>query len=132
MGKTLDGHLWRLTEQVADRAKARDTAGKIVTLKLKTAKFRQLTRRVTLSEPTQLADIIYDTARPLLEKELPHGPFRLIGVGISDLSSARNADFAGDLLDSEAPKRAAVERATDKIRAKFGNSVIKKGRGLPK
>lgn len=128
----LDGHLWRLAEQVADRAKARDMAGKIVTLKLKTAKFRQLTRRLTLSEPTQLADVIYETARPLLENELPNGPFRLIGVGISGLSDAAQADFAGDLLDSDAPRRAAVERATDKIRAKFGSSAIQKGRGLHK
>jgi len=128
----LDGHLWRLTEQVADRAKARDTAGIVVTLKLKTAKFRQLTRRVTLREPTQLAEVIYETARPLLEKELPNGPFRLIGVGISVLSDADSADFAGDLSNPDAPKRAAAERATDKIRAKFGKSAIQKGRGLRK
>lgn len=107
-------------------------AGKIVTLKLKTAKFRQLTRRLTLGEPTQLADVIYETARPLLENELPNGPFRLIGVGISGLSDAPDADFSGDLLDPDAPKRAAVERATDKIRAKFGSSAIQKGRGLQK
>jgi len=128
----LDGQLWRLTEQVADRAKARDMAGKIVTLKLKTAKFRQLTRRLTLSEPTQLADVIYETARPLLESELPNGPFRLIGVGISGLTDAADADLSGDLLDLNAPKRAAVERATDKIRAKYGRSSILKGRGLQK
>ncbi|MGE4612356.1 MAG: DNA polymerase IV [Paracoccaceae bacterium] len=128
----LDGRLWRLSEQVADRAKARDTAGAIVTLKLKTAKFRQLTRRVTLAEPTQLADVIYETARPLLVNELPNGPFRLIGVGISELSDASAAGIARDLLDPNAPRRAAVERATDKIRAKFGGDAIQKGRGLQK
>ncbi len=127
----LDARLWRLSEKVADRAKARDLAGRVVTLKLKTAKFRALTRRVTLEQPTQLADTIYHTARPLLERELPQGPFRLLGVGISDLVDAAQADFAHDLLDPDAPKRAAVERATDRIRAKFGAQVIKKGRGLP-
>ncbi len=128
----LDGRLWRLSEQVADRAKARDTAGAIVTLKLKTAKFRQLTRRITLAEPTQLADVIYETVRPLLENELPSGPFRLIGVGISELSGASAAGIARDLLDPNAPRRAAVEQATDKIRAKFGGYAIQKGRGLQK
>ncbi|MEE9454446.1 MAG: DNA polymerase IV [Paracoccaceae bacterium] len=130
--EVLDGYIWRLSEQVADRAKACDIAGRVVTLKLRTAKFRALTRRLSLTEPTQLAGVIYDTARPLLEKEIPNGPFRLIGVGISHLSDATDADFAGDLLDPDAPKRAAVERATDKIRAKFGTDIIKKGRGLPK
>ena len=33
----LDGHLWRLAEQVSDRAKARELAGRVVTLKLKRA-----------------------------------------------------------------------------------------------
>ena len=31
----LDGHIWRLSEQVADRAKAKRLAGRTVTLKLK-------------------------------------------------------------------------------------------------
>lgn len=126
----LDPVLWRMTEKVADRAKARDWAGRIVTLKLKTAKFRGLTRRVTLAEPTQLADVIYHTARPMLERELANGPFRLLGVGISDLSRAEGESFATDLLDPDAPKRAAAERATDKIRAKFGGKAIRKGRSL--
>ena len=117
----LDGHLWRLAEQVADRAKARDMAGKIVTLKLKTSKFQQLTRRLTLSEPTQLADVIYETARPLLDNELPNGPFRLIGVGISGITDAVDADFAGVFLDINAAKRDAGERACDKTRAKYGH-----------
>ena len=35
----LDGHLWRMAEKVADRAKAKDIAGRVVTLKLKRADF---------------------------------------------------------------------------------------------
>src|SRR6056297_1343283 len=51
----LDGHLWRLSEKVADRAKARGLAGRVVTLKLKHSDHRILTRRQALREPTQLA-----------------------------------------------------------------------------
>lgn len=130
--EVLDRLLWRMSEKVADRAKARDLAGRVVTLKLKTADFRSLTRRISLSEPTQMAGTIYDTARPMLERELPSGPFRLIGSGISELSEAGEMDYIPDLLDPEAPKRAAVERATDKIRLKFGPKIIGKGRGLRK
>jgi DNA polymerase-4 len=54
----------------------------------------------------------------------------LIGVGISDLTSAQDADREGDLLDPDAGRRANAERATDKIRAKFGSDAIKKGRAL--
>ena len=83
----LDGHLWRLSEKVSDRAKAKGMAGRVVTLKLKRADFRTLTRRVSLPDTTQSADRIYRTARGLFDTALKEGPFRLIGVGISDLAS---------------------------------------------
>ncbi len=126
----LDGHLWRLAEQVSDRAKARELAGSVVTLKLKRTDFRLLTRRQTLDEPTQLADRIYRTARALHDAERTPGPFRLIGVGISDLRAAATADRSADLLDPEAGRRAAAERAADAIRARFGEGAILKGRAL--
>jgi DNA polymerase-4 len=126
----LDGHIWRLSEQVADRAKAKGFAGKTVTLKLKRADFSALSRRITLSDPTQLSDRIYRTARALFDQAGQLGPFRLIGVGISDLTTPELADVSVDLLDQDAPKRAAAERATDSIRARFGKDAIVKGRAL--
>ncbi|MGJ5621574.1 DNA polymerase IV, partial [Sulfitobacter sp. MF3-043] len=70
----LDGHIWRLSEQVADRAKAKALAGRVVTLKLKRSDFTQLTRRVSLHDPTQLADRIYRTARALFDQLDDPGP----------------------------------------------------------
>lgn len=125
----LDGHLWRLSEQVADRAKAKALAGKTVTLKLKRSDFQLVSRRQSLSDPTQLTDRIYRAARALLD-QTANGSYRLIGVGISDLAPESIADQTADLLDPAAPKRAAAERATDAIRAKFGQSAIIKGRAL--
>ncbi|MCL7409598.1 DNA polymerase IV [Marivivens donghaensis] len=126
----LDGHLWRLSEQVSARAKAKDKAGRVVTLKLKTKAFKTITKRQSLHQPTQMADTIYRVARSLYDAAGNTGPFRLIGVGISDLTAAQDADREGDLLDPDACRRANAERATDKIRAKFGTDAIKKGRAL--
>lgn len=126
----LDGHIWRLAEQVADRAKAKRLSGRTVTLKLKRKDFQLITRRHALSDPTQLTDRIYRAARDLFDHAGTKGPFRLIGVGISDLAPEDQADLSQDLLDPEARRRAAAERATDAIRAKFGNDAIIKGRAL--
>jgi DNA polymerase-4 len=126
----LDGHLWRLAEQVADRAKAKDMAGRTVTLKLKRADFTGITRRHALPGPTQTADRIYREARALLAACPERGPFRLIGVGISDLGPGAEADRDADLLDPGAATRSAAERATDAIRARFGRDAIIKGRAL--
>ena len=126
----LDGHLWRLAEQVADRAKAKALSGKTVTLKLKRSDFQLISRRHTLTDPTQLSDRIYRAARALFDLTDRIGPFRLIGVGISDFAPETQGDLSADLLDPTAGKRAAAERATDAIRARFGAAAIIKGRAL--
>ena len=126
----LDGHIWRLSEQVADRAKAKRLAGRTVTLKLKRGDFQLITRRSTLGDATQLTDRIYRAARDLFVQAAGKGPFRLIGVGISDLCAEDQADLSPDLLDPDATKRAAAERAADAIRARFGPEAIIKGRSL--
>lgn len=126
----LDGHIWRMSDKVASRAKAKDYAGRVVTLKLKRANHKSLTRRLSLHQPTQMADTIYRTARALFDQLNDPGPYRLLGVSLSDLGPAQDADREGDLLDPGAEKRAQAERATDAIRARFGKDAIKKGRAI--
>ena len=126
--ETLKDRLWLLCVKTADRAKAKNTAGRVVTLKLKTRNFETITRRRTLSQPVQLADTIFHNLEPLLEKEVNGRMFRLLGAGISDLSNP--VGDAGDLLDPAAFKRGIAERATDQARARFGKDAIIKGREL--
>ena len=126
----LDGHLWRMCEKVSDRAKAKELAGRVVTLKLKTAGHKIITKRQTLEDATQLADRVYRVSRAMLS-QIPAGQaYRLIGAGLSDLCAASQAERFGDLLDPQAHQRGAAERATDKIRKKFGEDAILKGRAL--
>ena len=125
----LDTELWPLCEKVSERLKECELAGRTVVLKLKTAGFRILTRQHALTQPTQLADTIYTTARPLLQHETTGARYRLIGVGVTDLADARIADQP-DLFDRAPARHAAVERALDSVRERFGKGSIGKGRGL--
>jgi DNA polymerase-4 len=126
----LDGHIWRMAEKVSSRAKATNKAGRVVTLKLKTSDFKLVSKRQSLHHPTQMADTIYRTARGLFDQVSNRGPFRLLGVGMSEIGTDGDADREGDLLDPGAEKRAEAERAADKIREKFGKDAIIKGRAL--
>ncbi len=121
--------LWRLCEKVALGLKSEDLAGRTVTLKLKTARFRLLTRSQTLANPTQSAEVIYRAAKPLLLRETVGPAYRLIGVGISGFAPLAEAD-PFDLADPDAPRRARLEDAMDDLRDRFGPMVIGKGRGL--
>ena len=126
----LDGHLWRMAEKVSDRAKAKRLAGRVVVLKLKRGDHSLLTRRVSLRDGTQMADAIYRAARQLFDQVGDQGPYRLLGCGLSELMPEGAADLSGDLLDPQARQRTAAERATDRIREKFGPDAILKGRAL--
>lgn len=126
----LEDRLWPLCVKVADVMKRKAIAGRVVTLKLKTARFQTLTRRRTLHDPAQLADTLFKSAQEMLAKEKPGVAYRLIGVGYSDLEPAHGD--ASDLVDPSAAKRAAAERAMDAARAKFGDAAVIKGRALKK
>ncbi|MCX8998907.1 DNA polymerase IV [Rhizobiaceae bacterium BDR2-2] len=118
--------LRRLSEKVAARLKAKGIAGRTVVLKLKTGDFRLRTRNRRLEDPTQLADRIFRTGLALLEKETGQDTFRLIGIGVADLTDPVLAD-PPDLVDEQATRRAAAEGAMDKLRLKFGSKAIETG-----
>ena len=121
--RTLEKILWGLTEEVSARLKEKELAGATVTLKLKTADFKIRTRARSLDDPTRLAGRIFAAARGLLEREADGTRYRLIGVGVSALSGADQADPA-DLVDGRA---ADAEHAVDKVRARFGDDALVKG-----
>ena len=125
----LESVLWRQAERVSARAKSHALAGRTVVLKLKTANFKLKTRSASLEAPTQLADRIFRVARDALKREADGTSYRLLGVGISNLAPAHQAD-PRDLIDRGADKRAAAERAMDKLRDKFGTGTVAKGRGV--
>lgn len=130
--EALEDILWPLCEKVAARARAAETAGRTVTLKLKDAAFKIFTRRRQLPEPTILASRLFACSRELLHG-LADGrtKYRLIGVGLSDFADAAHAD-KGDLLDAETPKWAAAEAAVAKARGKYGAAAVQTGRALKK
>jgi DNA polymerase-4 len=127
--ESLEAILWSLAERVGRRARDSRCAGRVVTLKLKTARFETVTRRRTLAEATQLARTIFAAAREMLAAETGAVAYRLIGVGLSELTDPDDAD-RGDLIDTAPRRLAALERAEDRLRARFGSAALVTGRSL--
>jgi DNA polymerase IV len=120
---TLEKLLWRLSDKVSARLKNGELAGSTITLKLKTADFRQRTRSQSIHAPTQLAAKIFAVAREMLAREIDGTAFRLMGTGVSALKPGSQADDT-DMLDRRA---AHAERAIDDLRRKFGQSAVIRG-----
>jgi DNA polymerase-4 len=120
---TLEKTLWWLSERVSARLKGSELAGSTITLKLKTADFRQRTRSQSIHAPTQLAARIFAVSRQMLAKEIDGTAFRLMGAGVSALRPGSDAHDA-DMLDR---RSADAERAIDNLRKKFGQAAVIRG-----
>ncbi len=126
---SLERHLWLLSEKLGGRLKQADLAAGGVVLKLKTAGFALRTRTQRLAGPTRLPDLLFETGRMLLAREIDGTAYRLIGIGAAPLLPGSAADQP-DLADPSAPRRLAAQTAIDALRTKFGAGVIAKGRGM--
>lgn len=115
-----------LSEKVSARLKKSGIAGRTVVLKLKTQDFKLRTRNRQLGDPTRLADRIFQTGVELLRKETDGTKYRLLGIGVSDLSDDDKAD-PPDLVDIQSRKRAMAEGAIDALRDKFGRKAVETG-----
>jgi DNA polymerase-4 len=121
--RSLERILWSQAEEVSARLKAKALSGATITLKLKTADFRQRTRSQSITSPTQLAGKIFAICRDMLAKEIDGTAFRLMGAGVSALGPGSSAGDT-DMLDRRA---AHAERAIDDLRKKFGQTAVIRG-----
>ena len=128
--EALLAELWPLAQTVSRRLKRAELASQTVAIKLKTADFKTLTRHRRLSDPTQLAEVLYQAARPLVEQEADGREFRLIGIGAEALVEADQAD-PPDLLDLRgAGQRIGIEQVVDKVETELGPGLLARGRGF--
>jgi DNA polymerase-4 len=123
----LEDRLWPLCERVARTARKTGVAGRVATLKLRTADFRIITRRRTLAVPTQAARTLFAIARELLAAEAGGRAYRLIGAGLSDFVDAAEGL---DLFADEERRARSSENAIDALRARFGAGAVVSGRSL--
>jgi len=90
--EALSEPLRQLSGRVSERLSRTGVGGHTVVLKLKTADFQVVTRHHRLADPTSKPEIIYQAGVALLKREVNGRAFRLIGIGLSDLCPANEAD----------------------------------------
>ena len=82
----LEDALRQLVDRVAERLRVDGVRARTVYVKLKLPDFRQVSRQVSRTSPTDDPDTIFRAARTALEKShVASRPVRLIGVGLSGL-----------------------------------------------
>lgn len=128
--------LLSLSESVAARLRKAGQLAGMVSVEIKYSSFRSVSHQTMLYSPSDTSRIIYDTACRLFDELWDHSPIRLLGVRTSKLVSATepiqlslfdlNA-VAGNEKEPASEKLAALDKALDDIRNKFGNDAVVRG-----
>jgi len=121
--------LRRHAERVARQLREEHLAGARVTLKLRYADFRTLTRSHT-GDPTQDGLDLYRRALTLLDREAVSEPVRLIGLSASSLGPAGQGQLP--LLDPIALRRERLGPVLDRLTARFGEGTLGPASLLPR
>jgi DNA polymerase-4 len=117
--------LLRLSERCAERARAGGVLGRTVSVKIRFADFTTITRSRTLPEPTDVAQVIYDTACRLYDGAGTAGaPLRLVGVRLEGLLAADLTPQQLTIAGEQEEWRAA-EQAVDAVTARFGRGTVR-------
>ncbi|MET8064186.1 DNA polymerase IV, partial [Micromonospora sp. NPDC005313] len=115
--------LLALADKAGARLRAAGQVGRTVSLKVRFADFRTISRSRTLAVPTDTAREMFDTAWALWTALAPGEPIRLVGVRMEGLAPAGETP---QQLTLGAPERGwrEAEAAADAAAARFGRSVI--------
>ena len=118
--------LLRLSGRTAQALRAAGCVARTVTVKLRLASFKTITRSRTLHEPTDVAREIYTAACALYEASGldDRARLRLVGVRAAGLRPATGAARQLAFGDRQAGWREA-EQAVDRIARRFGTDAVR-------
>jgi DNA polymerase-4 len=124
----LKRYLLKQAEEVARHLRKSGSRGKTITIKLKHSDFKQITRSITITTPTQSSKKIFQHAASLLDDYKAEKKLRLIGVGVSNLIS-NEMPVQMDLFERRKNRSGGwtqVDRTVEDITKKFGRDAIKR------
>lgn len=128
--------LQHLAERIAGRLRAKDRPARTVTVRVRFANLRSVTRAITLPAPisatTMLAEIAIDLVRGVLHDHPEEKTISLLAISASQLGpSLLQLELPFGLADDglrpgtrKGQALARADRAMDKIRARFGPELI--------
>jgi DNA polymerase-4 len=117
--------LLRLAERTATRLRTAGLAGRTVSVKIRFADFTTITRARTLPEATDVAAVLYGTARTLYEAlGLDRARLRLVGIRVEGLVASETAPRQL-LLGERSHGRREAEQAADRAVRRFGHGVVR-------
>ncbi|MEW5920115.1 MAG: DNA polymerase IV [Bacillota bacterium] len=117
--------LLELAEELGYRLRLRGFFARNISLKLRFADFKTITRTVTLPKPTDSDGEIFAYARDLFIRYCGRPPWRLLGIRVSALDEGSQLSL---IPDHEKERR--ITQTLDRLREKFGRKIVFKAKRL--
>lgn len=118
--------LLALAAKVGWRLRKSNLCGRTITLKVRFSSFRTLTRSITAASPLSLDQEIYETALKMMEKVSLTEGIRLLGITAAKLTPQGLGQLS--LFDETNERQEKLTTVMDKLKNKFGESIITRGR----
>ncbi len=124
--KLLKLNILSQSAEVARQLRLVGVRARTITIKIKDADFKTVTRRTTIAIPTQSSKTIYKHAARLMDGYKITKKIRLIGVGTSGFSTVTASVQMGlfDTGEEIADDWEKIDRTLDSISTKFGKDVV--------
>lgn len=116
--------LLELTELVCRRCRDKEYMGSVVNVSCRGADFDHPTgfsRQMKMADPTNVTNQVYRAVLDLFHRHWDGQPVRKVGVSLSGL--VQDDEYQLMLFD-ERPKYQALEKVTDEIKRRYGESAI--------
>ena len=127
-----------LADRVSARLRARDRAGRTVTVRVRFTGMRAVTRSLTLATPVASTLTLTEVAERLTwqaiddQRDVEVVEITLLAVAVSNLSSRRSVQLELPLPPDDPQRegsatgaaRWAVDRSVDAVRARFGRDAV--------
>ncbi len=121
----IEKQLLLFADKVGWRLRRLTLSGRTITVKVRFASFKTITRSRTLEEATNLDDTLYHIARELYKSIPSTEGIRLLGLTVSNLQPAGQAMA---LFDSKQEKQESLHKVVDELKVRFGAAAVMKGR----
>ena len=125
-----DATLLALAESVAGRLRTDGKSARVVTVQLVDNAFRRSSHQVSLPNPTNSTELIYQTARQLIRQMWPKRPVRLVGITCerTTAESFEQLDLFTDVRRTDRQEK--LDRTADALRSRFGDRAVVRARLL--
>jgi len=117
--------LLELTELVCQRCRALGFAGHVVSVGCMGADYDRPTgfsRQVKMEDPSNITMQVYRWACKLLAEHWDGMPIRRVGISVTLLTP--DNEYQMSLFDTGRERQMALERTTDALKNKYGNSIV--------